>query len=223
MTTRIKTMNYEFSLTKAAMISLIAGAIVIGILMFGAGLVVGSQWLTGRTASGEAVAKNEEPDLPKEPVLVEEDAPPKARSPKRVVPDAVVPSKQPVAPAPPKVSVPPTVAAAASQAQAANGGGIEIIQEAGGGGSPEAADGEPEYVTVQVGVFLNQDDANRLLKDIERKGYSPSFFSGRDAEARQWYAVRIGAYSDRQQAANAAANFARQEKMKATVRPLGSL
>ncbi len=72
-------------------------------------------------------------------------------------------------------------------------------------------------------MFLNQDEANRLLKDIERKGYSPSFFTGRDAEARQWYAVRIGAYSDRQQAANAAANFTRQEKMKATVRPLGSL
>ena len=216
-------MNYEFSLTKAAVISLIAGAIVIGILMFGAGLVVGSQWLTGRAASSEAVAKNEESDLPKEPVLAEEDAAaPKARSPKKMVPDAVVPSKQPVAPAPPKVSVPPTVAAAAAQAQAANGGGIEIIQEA-GGASPEAADSEPEYVTVQVGVFLNQDDANRLLKDIERKGYSPSFFSGRDAEARQWYAVRIGAYSDRQQAANAAANFTRQEKLKATVRPLGSL
>jgi len=62
-----------------------------------------------------------------------------------------------------------------------------------------------------------------LLKDIERKGYSPSFFSGRDSEARQWFAVRIGAYSDRQQAANAAANFSRQEKMKAVVRPLGAL
>ena len=216
-------MNYEFSLTKAAVISLIAGAIVIGILMFGAGLVVGSQWLTGRAAFGEAVAKNEEPDLPKEPVLVEDAAAaPKGNSPKKVVPDAVVPSKQPVAPAPPKVTVPPTVPAAAAQAQAANGG-IEIIQEAGGSTSPEAADSEPEYVTVQVGVFLNQDDANRLLKDIERKGYSPSFFSGRDAEARQWYAVRIGAYSDRQQAASAAANFTRQEKLKAVVRPLGSL
>jgi len=62
-----------------------------------------------------------------------------------------------------------------------------------------------------------------LLKDVERKGYAPTFFSGLDAEARQWYAVRIGAYSDKQQATNAAANFTRQEKMKAVVRPLGSL
>ena len=97
------------------------------------------------------------------------------------------------------------------------------LAEAAADQSAEATDSEPEYVTVQVGVFLDQNAANHLLKQMENKGYSPSFFSGRDAEARQWYAVRIGAYSDRQQAANAAANFTRQEKIKAVVRPLGSL
>jgi cell division septation protein DedD len=136
-----------------------------------------------------------------------------------VIPDAA-PTK-PTAPAPQQHIVAPA-AQAASGAQAVNGG-IEIIQEAAADASAEGSETEPEYVTVQVGVFLSQDDANRLLKNMEQKGYSPSFFSGRDAEARQWYAVRIGAYSDRQQAANAAANFTRHEKMKAVVRPLGSL
>ena len=100
---------------------------------------------------------------------------------------------------------------------------VRIISEATDLSSEETTASEPEYVTVQVGVFLDEKEANRLLKDIERKGYAPSFFSGRDAEARQWYAVRIGAYSDKQQASNAAANFTKQEKMKAVVRPLGSL
>lgn len=100
---------------------------------------------------------------------------------------------------------------------------VRIISEATDPSSEETAASEPEYVTVQVGVFLDEKEANRLLKDIERKGYAPSFFSGRDAEARQWYAVRIGAYSDKQQASNAAANFTKQEKMKAVVRPVGSL
>ena len=86
---------------------------------------------------------------------------------------------------------------------------------------PAAA--EAEYVTVQVGVFLDEKDAGNLLQQMERKGYRPTFFSGRDAEARQWYAVRIGVYSDRQQAANAAANFTKQEKMRAVVRPVESL
>ena len=207
-------MNYEFSLNKSALVSLIAGCVVMTVLMFGAGLLVGSQWLTSSASAKGVVAMNDEPDVPTEPVLKDEaPAAPKPNPPKKVTPEAVGPPKQPAAPAPPP---------AAAQAQPVNGG-IEIIQEAAADASSEAIASEPEYVTVQVGVFLNQDDANRLLKDIERKGYSPSFFSGHDAEARQWYAVRIGAYSDRQQAANAAANFTRQEKMKATVRPLGSL
>jgi cell division protein FtsN len=58
---------------------------------------------------------------------------------------------------------------------------------------------------------------------MERKGYAPTFFSGRDAEARQWYAVRIGTYSDKEQATKAAANFTKQEKIKAVVRPAESL
>jgi cell division protein FtsN len=206
-------MNYEFALNKTALVSLIIGSLVIGILFFSAGMVVGSQWLTDSHASGDAVAKNEEPDLPKEPVINEDQAAPAKTTP----PKKVTPAKEP-APAP-QVTAP---TAAAAQAQAVNGG-IEIVQEAAADASAEAAESEPEYVTVQVGVFLDQSEANRLLKQIENKGYSPSFFSGRDAEARQWYAVRIGAYSDRQQASIAAANFTRQEKLKAVVRPLGSL
>jgi cell division septation protein DedD len=211
-------MNYEFSLNKMALVSLIVGCVVISVMMFGAGLLVGSQWLTSSASASEAVAKNKEPDVPAEPVLNEAEAPaPKATSPKKVTPDAA-PPKAPSAKAPQDTAMP----AAQAQAQAV-AGGIEIIQEAAADASGDAAETEPEYVTVQVGVFLDQNEANRLLKQIENKGYSPSFFSGRDAEARQWYAVRIGAYSDRQQAANAAANFTRQEKMKAVVRPLGSL
>ena len=212
-------MNYEFSLNKTALVSLIAGCVVIIVLMFGAGLLVGSQWLTTSAASTDAVAQNKEADLPKEPVLQEaEPAAPKA--PKKVNSDA---APKPPAPSTPQALAPQALAPKPAAAAQAVNGAIEIIQEAAADPSAEAAESEPEYVTVQVGVFLDQTEANRLLKQIETKGYSPSFFSGRDAEARQWYAVRIGAYSDRQQAANAAANFTRQEKMKATVRPLGSL
>ena len=215
-------MNYEFSLNKTALVSLIAGCVVIIVLMFGAGLLVGSQWLTTSAAS-TAVAQNEEADLPKEPVLQEaEPAAPKA--PKKVNSDAAPKPSAPSTPQALALQAPSSQAHApqpAAAAQAVNGA-IEIIQEA-AADPAEAAESDPEYVTVQVGVFLDQNEANRLLKQIETKGYSPSFFSGRDAEARQWYAVRIGAYSDRQQASNAAANFTRQEKMKATVRPLGSL
>jgi cell division protein FtsN len=211
-------MNYEFSLNKTAVISITAGCLVIGVLLFAAGLVVGSQWLIGGASAEETTAKNNEPVLPQEPVLNDEKIP-AAKSP--AAPKTTVPTapKQPSAVTPPLEET-----AQAALPPAAANGEIKIIhEEAAEASTGENAASEPDYVTVQIGVFLDEKEADRLLKDIERKGYAPSFFSGRDAEARQWYAVRIGAYSDKQQAANAAANFSRQEKLKAVVRPLGSL
>lgn len=210
-------MNYEFSLSKPAIVSLVAGSVVFGILLFASGLVVGAQWLgTASAASSDAVARNEAADGPTEPVLNDEEpAPKKAAAPKNADPKTAAPD--------PTGSAAPDDAPPATAREAAANGGIQIIDEAATDAGGEALESDPEYVTVQVGVFRDQEEANRLLKDIERKGYAPSFFSGRDAEARQWFAVRIGAYSDRQQAANAAANFTRQEKLKATVRPVGSL
>ena len=210
-------MNYEFSLNKTAVISLIVGSIVFGVLLFAGGLVVGSEWLgTTSSATPGAVAKKEEAELPKEPVLNDEEAAPKKAAP------LAHPDQKPALPKQPGATQPQPPPQAAGQ-QAAVTDGVKIIQETEAETNGAATESEPEYVTVQVGAFLDQNEANRLLKDIERKGYAPSFFSGRDAEARQWYAVRIGAYSDRQQAANAAVNFTRQEKLKAVVRPLGSL
>lgn len=216
-------MNYEFSLTKSSVLSLIAGSIVFGFLLFIGGLVVGSYWLASESALAQAAAeKNEKDALPKEPVLAEEEAPaPKPAAPKgEANPEAGPGAKPPAAQDPAAPGAPPP-AAQASEA-AFNDGEIRIIQEAAADPANVPED-DLQYVTVQVGVFLDENDANRLLKQIESKGYSPSFFSGRDAEARQWYAVRIGAYADKQQAANAAANFTKQERLKAVVRPLGSL
>jgi len=218
----MEAMNYEFSLKKSALVSIAVGCILISVLLFGAGLLVGSQWLSSSAAAEDTVAKNEEPDVPQEPILNEEKAQtPKATAPKISAP-AAAPPAAPAARA--ALTAPQGIASAALPPVAAANGEIKIIQEAAADAANDAnAASEPEFVTVQIGVFLDEKEADRLLKDVERKGYAPSFFAGRDAEARQWYAVRIGAYSDKQQAANAAANFTKQEKLKAVVRPLGSL
>ena len=194
---------------------MIAGTVVFGLLLFIAGLVLGSHWLTDESSGVQSATKAEKDDLPKEPVLPETETPAqKPAAPKNVNPEAPQPK-------------PPAAPAAIATAQAAkaplNDGEIKIIQEAADDPANAAAELDPEYVTVQIGVFLNENEANRLLHQIESKGYAPTFFSGRDAEARQWFAVRIGTYSDRQQAANAAANFTKQEHMKAVIRPVGSL
>ncbi len=75
---------------------------------------------------------------------------------------------------------------------------------------------------VQVGDYQEEKAARRLAADLENKGYTPSIFSGRDAENRLWYAVRLGTYAGAKDATAAAANFAKQEKLKASVRPVNS-
>jgi hypothetical protein len=101
-----------------------------------------------------------------------------------------------------------------------------LVQEADGaageaaGASPRA--GASAY-SVQVGAYLEEREARRLSEELENKGYTPTVFSGLDAEARKWYAVRIGSYANTKDAGQAANNFERQEKRKTAVRPAGSL
>lgn len=220
-------MNYEFALDKKAVISLVAGTMVIAVLLFVAGLVVGRQWVVAAsTEVASATTDNERGALPKEPVLHEDASAPNVETAKIVKPKVTVPKEAVEAPTQPAAATSAATGAATRPVPAAQPiGDVRIIEstaDAGGEGDAKTA-AEPQYVTVQVGVFLDQKEASHLLQQIEAKGYAPTFFSGRDAEARQWYAVRIGVYSDKQQAANAAANFTKQEKIKAVVRPLESL
>jgi cell division protein FtsN len=104
----------------------------------------------------------------------------------------------------------------------------KLVQEA-ETGAPGAAD-EAGLSTplkglaysVQVGDYQEEKGARRLAEQLESKGYTPSIFSGRDAENRVWFAVRIGAYAGAKDASQAAANFTKQEKLKATVRPVNA-
>jgi len=216
-------MSYEFALDKKSIVSVIAGWIVIGALLFLAGWIVGRQWPTSEAASTpSAAAEEQRAALPSEPLLNDE-APARASvAPRKINPPPVKGNVTP--PAAPNASLPQAVETAAAAAPPPpNDGKVVIISEAETDDANKQAAAEPEYVTVQVGVFLNEKEASHLLKQIESKGYAPTFFSGRDAEARQWYAVRIGVYSDREQATRAAANFTKQEGLKAVVRPLESL
>jgi len=216
-------MNYEFALDKKSIISLIACLLLIGVLLFVAGWIIGRQWTNGETTSTpSAVTEEQRAGLPKEPVLDETPATPKAGVPNTARPKLELP-QQPQAPAPPAASQAPAAAASVAAAVSPKDDRVVIISEADADQTNKQDAAEPEYVTVQVGVFLDEKEASRLLQQMERKGYAPTFFSGRDAEARQWYAVRIGTYSDREQATRAAANFTKQEKIKAVVRPAESL
>ena len=218
-------MNYEFALDKKALISLIAGSVVFALLLFLAGWIVGRQWTASASSeTASTSAEDERAALPKEPVLHEDASAPNAETARSAKPKLTVPREAVEAPTQASAATAATTTVSHLPAAAQPGGDVRIIASTeDAAAADDKAAAEPEYVTVQVGVFLDQNEASQLLQRIERKGYAPTFFSSRDAESRQWYAVRIGVYSDRQQAANAAVNFTKQEKIKAVVRPLESL
>jgi cell division septation protein DedD len=231
-------MTYDFAMDKKTVISVLAGWAVMGVLLFAAGWIVGMNWTTSGSASAAMPGKtagaseNQQAALPKGPVISDD----------AVQTDLALPAKT-AGTAQPDGASPGGVSGARQQPSAATAGGIPSNQTATAPGVDDqeglvqVADPEPPAAsatsdkanvdsavfTVQVGVFLDPNEANRLLTAMEKQGYAPSFFADRDAENRQWYAIRIGAYTDKDQAAKAAANFTKQESIKAVVRPRGSL
>jgi hypothetical protein len=234
-------MNYDFTLDRKGMFSVLVSSILMGALLFVAGLILGSYWTANGPTVSAAAAKRNTADkdlnaLAQEPVRMAE-LPPSNLAADKPAATLNAETNRPAALTAPQLTQPPPQTSAASQPQADaapdQAGDSKATAAA---DSPEKQSAKPEdssaatqavnatdLVTVEVGTFLDANAANHLFKSLERKGYAPTFFTGRDAQSREWYSIRIGAYSDKRQAENAAANFAKQEKMKAVVRPLGSL
>lgn len=123
-------------------------------------------------------------------------------------------------------AAPPPASTGRNEAARLSARGIDpdprLVQEAGASPEESGARSSSPY-TVQVGAYLEEGEAQRVARELEGKGYTPKVISGLDAEARTWYAVRIGSYTSARDAGTAASNFARQEGRKAAVRPSGSL
>jgi hypothetical protein len=122
----------------------------------------------------------------------------------------------------------PPAATGRSEAARLSARGIDpdprLVEEA--GASPEASSAgarASSSYTVQVGAYLEEGEAQRVARELENKGYTPKVISGLDAEARTWYAVRIGSYGSAREAGTAASNFSKQEGLRVAVRPAGSL
>ncbi len=94
--------------------------------------------------------------------------------------------------------------------------------EAGAAPMPEKIR-EPKSYTVQVGAFLEKDNAEDLAEDLKDKGYAPYIISVWDSMKRQWHTVRLGDYDTQEEAAKAAGEFAKKERMAASIRGVGAL
>jgi cell division septation protein DedD len=220
-------MSYDFSFSKKTISFALAGFAFVSIMLFIAGLLVGTNWKAEPT-SIVAVAD-------KQPAAAPPPAPPPAAAPQEPViradttrPEAVEPGQASalnVATAPVKQAHGNAASVYSKRWLAPlpapqSDGELKIIQEA----QPSASEtAEMSAFSVQVGVFVSENDAHQLVRQLQKKGYTPIVLAASDDESRLWYSVRVGAYTNKTEAAQAASNIADQEKLKAVVRPLGSL
>jgi cell division protein FtsN len=77
--------------------------------------------------------------------------------------------------------------------------------------------------TIQVGAFLQADNARRLAQSVSKKGYSARVISLNDSHGKKWYCVRVGNYHDRERALKTAGEIETKLKLKPIVRSSGSL
>jgi cell division protein FtsN len=218
-------MNYDFSFSKKAMAFVLAGSGFVGAMLFIAGLLIGTNWKAEPNAAASvagqppvAAPTPEPPATPPEPLLTANTVRPSPIAPARTgaSSDAPAPVKQAHADA---ASVNRKTWQSPAPAYE-NDGELKIIQEA--EPAPNEA-AEIQAFSVEVGVFVSESDAHQLVRQLQQKGYTPIVLAASDDESRLWYSVRIGSYDNETEAAQAASNIAGQEKLKAVVRPLGSL
>jgi cell division protein FtsN len=239
-------MTYDFSLTKKSAVLFFLGWTFVGVLLFFVGWVAGAHWATSdpRWAGVSSGAQTRAAQLaelddstPREPVVDDSQlrqdvvnlAPSAAGANRQVLPAPVAPPlKQPTSKQPGATSAEAANPESVAAAPAPLSDEPKIVQEVNPAGPDSSGEitkkpGRFLAFTVQVGAFLDPRESSHLIAELEVKGYSPSIFVSHDAQDRQWYSVRIGAYAEKDEALRAAANFTKQEKTKAVVRPLGSL
>ncbi|HKQ52781.1 MAG TPA: SPOR domain-containing protein [Pyrinomonadaceae bacterium] len=221
-------MSYNFSFDKKTITLLLGGFAFVGTMLFIAGLLVGTSWKAEQQPAVASAATGGQP-----PAATTAPPAPAPQEPVRTEPAAQ--------PEPSAAGETAGAETAASPAQRAHGvlglegrreslraerydgdGEMKIIERA---KSPATKDEETSQssFSVQVGVFVDEKDANQLVAQLRNKGYAPFVLATNDDEARTWYAVRIGTYTDRTEATRAASNIATQENIRTFVRPLGSL
>jgi cell division protein FtsN len=225
-------MIYDFSLDRKAVVLVLAGSFLLVALVFIAGLMVGAHWGANPDETGP-VART----TPRRPVLAsdvsseeDEDEPPRRSGLREeVLSDGAVAPDETTGSAKPGGAAPPAADEREHPAQGVVTDPDPKVIQKGGADATEAPSRYNETAaartaySVQVGVFLEEKEAQWFVEELEGKGYTPTIFAGSDADDRPWYAVRIGIYSDKAEATRAASNFSKQESVKAVVRPAGSL
>lgn len=88
-------------------------------------------------------------------------------------------------------------------------------QEKTGGPGAQVIEDQGKYI-VQVGAFLNKNNAEKLIKQLRKKGYQPTLTVNHFSQ-KQWNIVRIGSFEHKSKALEAAKAFSENQKMESII------
>ncbi len=88
--------------------------------------------------------------------------------------------------------------------------------------STAATPAEAHKYAVQIGAFLDANNALRLASEFKAKGYQPCLMKAADKQGRRWTVVRMGAFEDVGKASLYARSISGREQTVALVRPADS-
>lgn len=199
---------YNFVFDRKSLAMLLTGLAFAGGLLFFAGLLVGVNWAVPYETRVTSLSPLPPPPQPL-PEPVPAAAPPRVplaeieELPEPAGEELPEPAEEPAAPPAPEALPEPEPPRPAPP---------EPVEIAGLG--PYA---------VQVGAFLQSENSEVVVRDLEGRGYQPYVEPLTNARGRVFHTVRIGRYTRREEAARAATEFRTRERMAAIVQREGSL
>jgi len=168
---------------------------------------------------GDTASEKPEP-VAEEPDLIAEEAESVAEEPKLLAEEPEAAAEEPEAAAEePEAAVEEPEAAVEETDPVADGAAVSEDRSVGG----LIASAEADQYAVQVGAFLNGDNAVKFAEKLRGRGYPAYVFQYTDTAGNNWSAVRAGDFKDREAARAAANDFEEKEKIIAIVTKIDAI
>jgi cell division protein FtsN len=190
---------YEFSFERRQLMKLLGGVLSLGLLVFCAGLLVGVSYQIQNAAPAFLVEKQKpQPEpvkAPLSPVVAPANETSDADKTEEEIEATIDPDLPAIDPADEKTAI---ASAAVHQS-------------------------DEETFAVQLGAFLQSQNAGVFARKIAAKGYEADIVAKEDSKGRTWYLVRHGSFVDRSEATAVAVRLHVREGFDAVVRPANTM
>ncbi len=214
-------MSYDFSFSTKSIILILAGCLVIGVLLFFAGYIIGidkgqsEPSLQASLRGHDQLESKKEPE--KQPVASPLEKPSASKKAGPAASTAEKPGAEKDEAASASAAAEKKSAEASPEAKASSPKEGEEAKDKDDSKGKDTKD-KPAF-SVQLGAFQTEDHALALRDRFKGKGYPVFLFRVLDPNGHVWHTVRMGHYGDMKEASQEAAKITNKEQIAAWVRP----